>query len=104
MRSDGDRNRAPEHEEGGGPARYQNRELSFLDYVARVLAAAEDQEAPVLERAKFLAIFAEHLDEFFQVRVAGLKGQLAAGLSVAPPDGMSAPEQLREIRSRVEGL
>ncbi len=104
MRTDVDRNGVPDQEAAEGPARYQNRELSFLDYVARVLAAAEDRQAPLLERAKFLAIFAEHLDEFFQVRVAGLKGQLAAGLSVTPPDGMTAADQLREIRARVEGL
>ncbi len=104
MRSDVDRNGAAEADEADGGARYQNRELSFLDYVARVLAAAEDKEAPLLERAKFLAIFAEHLDEFFQVRVAGLKGQVAARLTVTPPDGMAPLDQLREIRSRVEGL
>ena len=62
--------------------RFLNRELSWLDFNARVLALAEDETVPLLERAKFLAIFAENLDEFFQVRVAGLRDQLAAGLSV----------------------
>ncbi|MGH9279991.1 MAG: RNA degradosome polyphosphate kinase [Acidimicrobiales bacterium] len=87
-----------------GAARYVNRELSFLDYVTRVLALADDDSQPVLERAKFLAIFSEHLDEFFQVRVAALKGQVAAGVTPASPDGMTAAEQLREIRRRVEDL
>jgi polyphosphate kinase len=87
-----------------GPNRFLNRELSFLDYIARVLAAAEDDRVPLLERAKFLAIFAEHLDEFFQVRVAALKDQVASGLVPTSPDGMTAVDQLREIRSRVEDL
>ena len=87
-----------------GSARYINRELSFLDYASRVISIAEDQAQPPLERAKFLAIVAEHLDQFFQVRVAALKDQVAAGLVPASPDGMTAVEQLREIRERVEAL
>ena len=90
--------------EGEEPARYLNRELSFLDYGARVLAVAEDPDLPLLERAKFLAIFGQHLDEFFQVRVAALKDQVAAGLVPTSPDGMTAVDQLREIRVRVEAL
>ena len=88
----------------GGPSRFINRELSFLDYGARVLALAEDRNQPVLERAKFLAIFSEHLDEFFQVRVAALKDQIEAGVSPTSPDGLTALDQLREIRSRVGDL
>ncbi len=84
--------------------RYINRELSFLDYSARVLAIAEDRSQPVLERAKFLAILGEHLDHFFQVRVAALRDQLEAGLGPTSPDGLTAVEQLREIRTRVEEL
>src|SRR5205823_3278163 len=87
-----------------GASRYVNRELSFLDYVSRVLAMAEDRSQPLLERAKFLAIFSEHLDEFFQVRVAALKGQVAAGLTPTAPDGMTPVDQLREIRHRIEEL
>src|ERR1700738_1964666 len=86
-----------------GP-RYVNRELSRLDFDERVLAMAEDPKLPVLERVQFLAIFSQNLDDFFQVRVAGLKEQVLAAVAVASPDGMSPLEQLRSIRSRVEGL
>ena len=82
---------------------YLNRELSTLDFDGRVLALAEHPDLPLLERVKFLAIFATNLDEFFQVRVAGLKDQLAAGIGTAP-DGLSVSEQLRAIRSAVEQL
>ena len=85
--------------------RYLNRELSWLDFNARVLALAEDESLPLLERAKFLAIFAENLDEFFQVRVAGLKDQMAAGLGRAPRgDGDSPADQLKAIRAQTERL
>ncbi|HXY95099.1 MAG TPA: polyphosphate kinase 1 [Acidimicrobiia bacterium] len=84
--------------------RYLNRELSFLDFVERVLAVAEDPAVPLLERAKFLAIVGEHFDEFFQVRVAGLMEQLAAGLRTTSPDGLDLAELLREIRARVAEL
>jgi polyphosphate kinase len=84
--------------------RYLNRELSFLDFVARVLALAEDATVPLLERAKFLAIVSEHLDEFFQVRVAGMMEQLAAGLRTTTPDGLDLVDLLREIRIRVSSL
>ena len=62
--------------------RFLNRELSWLDFNARVLALAEDPATPLLERAKFLAIFASNLDEFYMVRVAGLKRRLQTGLPV----------------------
>ena len=84
--------------------RYLNRELSRLDFDERVLAMAEDPKLPVLERVRFLAIFSQNLDDFFQVRVAGLKEQVLAAVAVASPDGMSPLEQLRVIRARVEGL
>jgi polyphosphate kinase len=84
--------------------RYLNRELSRLDFDERVLAMAEDPRVPLLERVKFLAIFSQNLDDFFQVRVAGLKEQVLAAVAVASPDGMSPLEQLKAIRARVEGV
>jgi polyphosphate kinase len=84
--------------------RYGNRELSWLDFNARVLALAEDQRVPLLERAKFLAIFGQNLDEFFQVRVAALKDQVAAGVGGASSDGRSAAQQLLDIRDRLDVL
>ena len=82
-------------------ARYLNRELSWLDFNERVLALAEDAALPLLERAKFLAIFSNNLDEFYQVRVAGLKDQAAAGLAQSGADGLSPVEQLKAVRERV---
>lgn len=86
------------------PDRFVNRELSWLDFNARVLALAGDPGTPLLERAKFLAIFSSNLDEFFQVRVAALKDQLAAGLGSVTADGRSPAGQLLEIRDRVSQL
>jgi len=81
-----------------------SRELSFLDYDARVLALAEDPDLPLLERVKFCAIFSEMLDEFFMVRVAGLVGQATAGLTVRSPDGRTPQQALAEARDLVLGL
>jgi polyphosphate kinase len=81
--------------------RYINRELSWLEFNKRVLAQAEDVSVPLLERAKFLAISSQSMDEFFQVRVAGLTEQVGAGVPSTAPDGMSAAEQLHAIRSEV---
>jgi polyphosphate kinase len=90
----------------GGPPTgpYLNRELSMLDFQARVLAYAEDPSLPLLERAKFLAIFSGNVDEFFQVRVSGLQEQVALGVRSTSPDGLDQVEQLRAIRTRVEEL
>ena len=87
-----------------GRPRFLNRELSRLDYYARVLSNAGDASAPLLERAKFVGFFSMALDELFQVQVAGLKDQVAAGMGVTYPDGLSPVEQLRLIRARVEEL
>lgn len=86
------------------PDRFLNRELSWLDFDARVLALASNPDVPLLERAKFVAIFSQNLDEFFQVRVAGLKDQVAAGLGKQTADGRTAAQQLREIRERLAVL
>src|SRR5699024_5299969 len=80
--------------------RYLNRELSWLDFNARVLALAADTSLPLLERAKFLAIFASNLDEFYMVRVAGLKRRDEMGLSVRSADGLTPREQLRRIAAQ----
>ncbi|MFI5779209.1 RNA degradosome polyphosphate kinase [Nocardia sp. NPDC051570] len=84
--------------------RYLNRELSWLDFNARVLALAEDTSEPLLERAKFLAIFASNLDEFYMVRVAGLKRRAEAGLAVRSADGLTPNEQLALIAKRTQDL
>src|SRR5712671_5992286 len=94
----------PEPRTTSDGARYLNRELSMLEFQARVLALAEDPSVPLLERAKFVAIFAGNVDEFFQVRIAGLKEQLSAGVRTTSPDGLDQVEQLRAIRTRVEEL
>src|SRR5258707_9833699 len=80
--------------------RYLNRELSWLEFNTRVLALAADTSLPLLERAKFLAIFASNLDEFYMMRVAGLKRRDEMGLSVRSADGLSPREQLRRISER----
>ena len=81
-------------------ARLLNRELSWLDYNARVLARASDPALPLLERSRNCAYFSSNLDEFFQVRVAGLTGQEESGLLVRSPDGRTAPETLAAIREK----
>jgi polyphosphate kinase len=81
-----------------------NRELSWIEFNARVLHEARDARNPLLERVKFLAIFASNLDEFFQVRVSGLRRQAQASSTHHAPDGMTAIEQLAQIRVRVREL
>ncbi len=80
---------------------YLNRELSWLEFNARVLHEARDERNPLLERVKFAAIFAGNLDEFFQVRIAGLRQQVAAGAVTRAPDGRTPAEQLAQARERV---
>jgi polyphosphate kinase len=94
------------YQPAGAPpdGRYLNRELSLLDYNTRVLARGEDETLPLLARLRALHYFAQNLDDFFQIRVAGLKEQLEAAPAIASPDGMSPIEQLHEIRRRVEEL
>jgi len=86
------------------PKLFINRELSLLEFQRRVLEEAQDQSNPLLERVKFLAILGSNLDEFFMVRVAGLRKQVHAGVTDLPPDGMTAAEQLAAIRKVVLDL
>jgi polyphosphate kinase len=86
------------------PFPYLNRELSMLDFHNRVLHQAQDRRAPPLERLRFVGIVAMIDDDFFQIRVAGLRRQLTAGSANAAPDGLTPAEQLAEIRRRIEVL
>ncbi|HEY7524841.1 MAG TPA: polyphosphate kinase 1 [Candidatus Limnocylindrales bacterium] len=83
------------------PAPYLNRELSSLELIARVLFEARDDRNPLLERVKFLTIVADILDEFFQIRIAGLRQQVHSGSTATSRDGRTAAEQLAAARSRV---
>ena len=82
-------------------APYINRELSWLEYADRVLFEARDRRNPLLERVRFLTIFASMVDEFFQIRIAGLRQQVNAGSVALSPDGRTASEQLAASRARV---
>jgi polyphosphate kinase len=85
-------------------ALYLNRELCWLEFNARVLAEADNDQVPLLERLKFSAIVSSNLDEFFMVRVAGLKQQLTGEVGEIPPDGLTVNEQLNAISARVHQL
>jgi polyphosphate kinase len=83
---------------------FLNRELSWLEFNSRVLAQAFDNRVPLLERLKFLAIFATNLDEFYMVRVAGIRRQLAGRFTTVSPDGLSPRDQLEQIEARVRDM
>jgi polyphosphate kinase len=87
-----------------GPLPYLNRELSWLDFNARVLAEAQDPRVPLLERLKFLSIFSTNLDEFYMVRVAGLRRRVASGSGPEAPDPLPPVDQLHAIGARVRAL
>ncbi len=104
---------APTSREAGAPGseigpssseRFLNRELSWCDFASRLLDLAEDRSGALMERVKFLAICSDGVDEFFQVRVAGLKDQVAAGLRSRSPDGVTPAQQLVEIGEKCREL
>ena len=87
-----------------GPERFSSRELSRLEFGARLLDLADDHQLPILERCKFVAIFADMIDEFFQVRVVSLEDKVAAGVQTPSVDGVRPRQQLQAIRERVLSL
>jgi len=83
---------------------FLNRELQALEFNRRVLAQADDKSVPLLERLKFLCIVSSNLDEFFEIRVSGLKEQIKMGAATAGPDGMSPLEVFRQVAARAQGI
>ena len=86
------------------PELYLNRELAQLEFNARVLAQAEDEAVPILERLKFLCIVSSNMDEFFEIRVAGLKEQIKFNSEIAGPDGLAPRQAFKAIAQRAHDL
>src|SRR5438876_539216 len=87
-----------------GPEHFINRELSWLEFNQRVLDEALDPKTPLLERVKFFAITSSNLDEFFEVRVAGLKQQIESSIVERSVDGLTASENLRAVTRRIRRM
>src|SRR5437870_13918147 len=83
---------------------FLNRELSWLEFNRRVLAEARDPKTPLLERVKFFCIFSSNLDEFFEVRVAGLKQQIESPIVERSVDGLTASEAFRAVHRRIRQM
>src|SRR5690242_3595655 len=92
------------HERFGDPKNFINRELSWLEFNRRVLEEAQDQRQPLIERVKFLTIVSSNLDEFFEIRVAGIKQQIESETSDVGPDGLSPSELFDRIQKTVRQL
>src|ERR1041385_7764477 len=92
------------HDRFGDPKNFINRELSWLAFNQRVLEEAQDPTQPLIERVKFLTIFSSNLDEFFEIRVAGIKQQIESETSDVGPDGLSATELFDHIQKMVREL
>src|SRR5712664_454860 len=87
-----------------GPADFINRELSWLEFNQRVLDEALDPQNPLLERIKFFCIFSSNLDEFFEVRVAGIKQQMESEVVERSLDGLTATETFRAVTARIRKM
>jgi len=94
----------PQEKRFSDPQNFINRELSWLEFNRRVLEEAQDPTQPLIERVKFLTIFSSNLDEFFEIRVAGIKQQIQSETSDVGPDGLSATETFNSIQRVVREL